>query len=70
MAIVQQITYASAEVRGQLAALRKMGNSRDAGCSGDLLPPSPPAEKTTASQDQAGKARRRRWGRVRQQFRA
>jgi hypothetical protein len=25
-----------------------------AGCSGNLLPPSPPAEKTTARQDQAG----------------
>jgi hypothetical protein len=25
-------------------------------CSGDFLPPSPPAEKTTACQDQAGKA--------------
>src|SRR5262249_60799164 len=25
-------------------------------CSGDLLPPSPPAEKATAGQDQAGKA--------------
>ena len=25
-------------------------------CSGDLLPPSPPAEKATASKDQAGKA--------------
>jgi len=25
-------------------------------CSGDLLPPSPPAEKTTARQDQAGQA--------------
>jgi hypothetical protein len=24
-------------------------------CSGDLLPPSPPAEKATARQDQAGK---------------
>jgi hypothetical protein len=23
-------------------------------CSGDLLPPSPPAEKATARQDQAG----------------
>jgi hypothetical protein len=27
------------------------------GCSGDLPPPSPPAEKATASKDQAGKAR-------------
>src|SRR5262245_51272180 len=27
-----------------------------AGCSGDLPPPSPPAEKTTARQDQAGQA--------------
>jgi hypothetical protein len=26
------------------------------GCSGDLLPPSPPGEKTTARQDQAGQA--------------
>jgi hypothetical protein len=26
------------------------------GCSGDLLPPSPPAEKATARQEQAGKA--------------
>src|SRR5262249_45681046 len=26
------------------------------GCSGDLLPPSPPAEKPTARQDQAGKS--------------
>jgi len=26
----------------------------NAGSSGDLLPPSPPAEKATASQDQAG----------------
>jgi hypothetical protein len=25
-------------------------------CSGDLLPPSPPAEQATASQDQAGQA--------------
>jgi hypothetical protein len=27
-----------------------------AGCSGDLLPPSPPAEKATARQDQARQA--------------
>jgi hypothetical protein len=29
---------------------------RCAGCSGDLLPPSPPAEEATARQDQAGQA--------------
>jgi hypothetical protein len=29
---------------------------RCAGCSGDFLPPSPPAEKATARQDQAGQA--------------
>jgi hypothetical protein len=27
-----------------------------AGCSGDFPPPSPPAEKATARQDQAGQA--------------
>src|SRR5262245_23530557 len=27
-----------------------------AGCSGDLLPPSPPAEKATTSEDQAGQS--------------
>jgi len=31
--------------------------SLNAGCSGAVLPPSPPAEKATARQDQAGKAR-------------
>jgi hypothetical protein len=36
-----------------------------ANCSGDLLPPSPPAEKATARQDQAGQVRNRRWDRER-----
>jgi len=31
-------------------------NVRCVGSSGDLPPPSPPAEKATTSQDQAGKA--------------
>ena len=31
-------------------------NAHSAGSSGDLLPPSPPAEKATARQDQAGQA--------------
>jgi hypothetical protein len=41
-------------VRQSLAnATRRVANC--AGCSGDLLPPSPPTEKATARQDQAGK---------------
>jgi len=33
-----------------------MASISGAKCSGDLLPPSPPAEKATASKDQAGQA--------------
>ncbi len=35
--------------------------ARWAACSGDLLPPSPPAEKATAREDQAGKASTGDW---------
>jgi hypothetical protein len=42
-------------VRQSLAAASDVCGLR-AGSSGDLLPPSPPAEKATASQDQAGQA--------------
>src|SRR5205809_4639904 len=36
-------------------ANRRLSRIIGARCSGDLLPPSPPSEKTTARQDQAGK---------------
>ena len=37
--------------------------------SGAFLPPSPPAEKATASQDQAGAGQHRRWDRGRRLWR-
>jgi hypothetical protein len=41
--------------------------AQDCDCfgSGDFLPPSPPAEKATARQDQAGEGQHRRWERER-----
>jgi hypothetical protein len=42
--------------RLELNDLKAKGPSRRADRSGDLLPPSPPAEKATARQDQAGKS--------------
>jgi hypothetical protein len=37
-------------------SLIPINHERCAGCSGAFLPPSPPAEKATARQDQAGKS--------------
>ena len=39
-----------------IARCRKTTRTGCAGCSGELLPPSPPAENATAREDEAGQA--------------
>jgi hypothetical protein len=48
MGLTKALTHKS-----RLFGNRWLPQTTYAGCSGDLLPPSPPAEKATARQDQA-----------------
>jgi hypothetical protein len=59
--ILRPCTHKSRLLRQSLAAANDVCGLRPPESSGDLLPPSPPAEKATARQDQAGKASTDDW---------